>query len=500
MKFEEFKKYKMMAESENTELLRQYPEAERVYQWMEETGRIDEGFWASIWSWLKRNLSPTARKLNNLADEYEKELEAEYQALYGKFKNSKDLDAKFRTSFAGRIAEDIDEKMDIVAGEDEDYRELKRNLINKKNLKVKKKLINELMGKMDPDELPGSGFPEALTKTEREEKDADKKLEASFSKVTTQNPDTAKQASEALRKKIKGQRDFIEMGIDTDSKVQELIQKLFVYQNSLTELGKADFTVKALEITLKNFRDFVTAGAKKLSSNKISYDKAIELIRKSTEKRLMDNKPVVFSKMQSEVFIEAEEAAKKETEGTGTTGTGTGASTPETEVEKQSTGPLTGDVLKPEEIKNAEEIIVSHVGEEATKEEIVKELDGAVKIYFNDNKKLFMSEVTKRVEEFNNLSDKDRATQQGNFEYELNTQKKLDLPTATTIESLYTNLLQVAGKIVPYYNLEKGKRSKAFYFVLDFMFEIYAIKKNDTGSLSDADIETLAENIKEKYK
>jgi hypothetical protein len=354
------------------------------------------------------------------------------------------------------------------------------------------------MGKMDPDELPGSGFPEALTKTEAEEKDADKKLEASFSKVTTQNPDTAKQASEVLRKKIKGQRDFIEMGIDTDSKVQELIQKLFVYQKSLTELGKADFTVKALEITLKNFRDFVTAGAKKLSSNKISYDKAIVLIRKSTEKRLMDNKPVVFSKMQSEVFKEAEEAAKKETEGTGTTGTGTG--TPETEVEKQSTGPLTGEVLEPEEIKNAEETIVSRVGEEATKEEIVKELDGAVKTYFNDNKKLFMSEVTKRVEEFNNLSDKDRATQQGNFEYELNAQKKLDLPTATTIESLYVNLLQVAGKIVPYYNLEKGKRSKAFYFVLDFMFEIYAIKKNDTGRLSDADIETLAENIKEKYK
>ena len=504
MKFEEFKKYKMMVESQDTELLQQYPEAEKIHAWMEETGRIDEGFWGAIWSWLKRNLSPTARKLNNLADEYEKELEAEMQAEYGKLKNSKDLDAKFRRSFAGRIAEDIDEKMDIVAGDDEDYRELKKNLINKKNLKVKKKLIKELIGRIDPDDLDPE-TQELYKRTGVELDDATRKVDSSFSKINTQNPETVKQASEALRKRMSGEKIYIEMGYDSADKVQGIIKKLLVYQNSLATLGAADFTVKAVETTLKNFREFIIAGAKKLESSKLPYKNAILLIVEATEKRLVKDKPVVFSKMQSEVFKEAETKAKELTKtSTGTPETPSGESTeltePEKKAEKAATGPLTTTIIEPKEVDDTVKQASTATGSpKASESEIIKELDDAVKTYYKDNEGFFLTEVTRKVEEFNKLSEADRNKQKGQFEYVLNNEKKLDLPNAKIISSLYKNLLQVAGKVVPFYNLEKGKRSKAFYIVLDFMFEIYAIKKTDTGDLSDDNIETLAANIKEKY-
>lgn len=503
MKFEEFKKYKMMVESQDTELLQQYPEAEKIHAWMEETGRIDEGFWGAIWSWLKRNLSPTARKLNNLADDYEKELEAEMQAEYGKLKNSKDLDAKFRRSFAGRIAEDIDEKMDIVAGDDEDYRELKKNLINKKNLKVKRKLIKELIGRIDPDDLDPE-TQELYTRTGDELDAATKKVDSSFSKINTQNPETVKQASEALRKKISGEKIYIEMGYDSADKVQGIIKKLLVYQNSLATLGTADFTVKAVETTLKNFREFIISGAKKLESSKLPYKNAILLIVEATEKRLVKDKPVVFSKMQSEVFKEAETKAKELTKtSTGTPETPAGSpdlTDAEKEAEKKATGPLTTTIIEPKEVDDTVKQASTATGSsKATEAEIIKELDDAVNTYYKDNESFFLTEVTTKVEEFNKLPEADRNKQRGQFEYVLNAEKKLDLPTSKIITSLYKNLLQVAGKVVPFYNLEKGKRSKAFYIVLDFMFEIYALKKTDTGDLSDDDIKTLATNIKEKY-
>jgi hypothetical protein len=495
MKFEDFKKYKKIAESQDFEALQEFPEAEKVYNWMEETGRIDEGFWGAIWSWLKKNLSPTARKIHSLANEYEKELESEMQAEYGKLKNSKDLDAKFRRSFAGRVAEDIEEKMQIIAGDDDDYRELVKTLVNKKNLAVKKRLLKELIGKADPDdEEVFNGTRDWLAGQEAE---AEKSYKSALDKTMHQNPNAFKESTEILRKKITGNKEFIEMGYDTSEKVQKIVQKLLVYQNGLSDQGKADFTVKAIETTLKNFKEFIISGAKKLESSKVSYKQALAAIVEATEKRLVSNKPVVFSKMQSEVFREAENKIKALTASAKPEVPSTDA---EKEVEKEVTGPLTGEIIEPEEVEKTIHKAATETGsKKPSEEEIIDELNDAVKTYFENNLKFFVEEITKRVERFNKLSETERNAQKGEFDYILNTDNKLEMPEEKDINALYKNLLQVAGKIVPFYNLEKGKRSKAFYMVLDFMFEIYAIKKNSTGDLSSKDIDTLVENIKEKY-
>jgi hypothetical protein len=67
------------------------------------------------------------------------------------------------------------------------------------------------------------------------------------------------------------------------------------------------------------------------------------------------------------------------------------------------------------------------------------------------------------------------------------------------MKSLFTDLTKVAGAVVPYFGIEKGKRSKAFYLIINFMFEIFAIKKNTTGTLTSADIDLIAKSINQKY-
>ena len=46
--------------------------------------------------------------------------------------------------------------------------------------------------------------------------------------------------------------------------------------------------------------------------------------------------------------------------------------------------------------------------------------------------------------------------------------------------------------------MEKGKRSKAFYLSTEYLFEIYAIKKDPNGEFTKENLESLLKIIKEK--
>jgi len=502
MKFEEFKKYKTLIESQDTEILQQFPEAEKVYNWMEETGRIDEGFWSAIWGWLKRNLSPTGRKLHNLANEYEKELTEEYRAEYGKIRY-KDLDSRFRSSFAGRMSEDIEDKMTLIAGDDEDYRTLVRALINKKKLKVKKSILQEIAGRVDPDETDPDGYIRRLgDEFDSDYSKADAEYKKALSKTMTESPDTFKKMTEMMRKKVTGSKAWVEMGYSSSSKVQAIVQKLIIYQNNLSKLGTVDFTVKAMETTLKNFVKFIEEGARKIKTSSISMEEAKALFAEAVESFLVKDKPVVFEKISSEALKIAKSRAEKKNAKTGTSATSSSDSSDdaEAEAEEEVTGPLTPEILEPEDVEKTVKAAAKETGEKTpSSEDIVEEINSSVKNYFKDNRDLFLRELVDKVEKFNKLSDSERSTQKSEFDYQLDKENKLTVPTASNMEGIYKNLLLVAGSIVPYYNLEKGKRSKAFYFAIDFMFEIYAIKKETSGEMNTSDLKKLTNNIKEKY-
>lgn len=498
MKFEEFKKYKKIAESQDTKILESFPDAVKVYAWMEETGRIDEGFWIAIWNWLKRNLSPTARKLHNLANEYETELAAEIQAEYGKLKNSKDLDAKFRRSFAGRIADDIEDKMTLIAEDDEVYRELVRTLINKKKLKVKKAMLKEFTGRMDPDDVE-----ELNSEIDNDTKKNNEEYEKALKGTMSENPVVFKEATEVLRKKITGVSTYVALGYDNSAKVQRIVGIILTYQNGLSKQGKGDFTTKAIEKTLKNFLDFIMAGAKKLEKGKVTREMAIKYTVEATEEMMMQDKPVVFSKMESQVYkkaeVKAQEAVKK-AEPTKSPEIGTEEEEEDKAKEKVTTA-YTEEILSKSEVDTIIHTASTDTSKDTpTEEDIIREINAGAKEYYEDNGQFLLDELTMKVDEFNAQDAKERASQRGKFEYTLNSRGLLDKPTIKDMESIYKNLVYMAGSIVPYFNFQKGKRSQAFFLTLNYIFEIYAVQKTSDGKLTKSDTEAILANIKEKHK
>jgi hypothetical protein len=135
MKIEEFAKYKKLIDSgETLDDDRFY----QVYEWMENSGRIDEGLWRSVVSWFKRNLSPKSRRLYKLANEYENELKSEIQAEWSSITDRKDFYARVKKLSGMRMSRDLEHRMDILAEDDPDYRELVRILVNKKRLAAKR--------------------------------------------------------------------------------------------------------------------------------------------------------------------------------------------------------------------------------------------------------------------------------------------------------------------------------------------------------------------------
>ena len=490
MTIEEFKRYKKIAESKDYELLNTFPEAQKVYQWMEDTGRVDEGFWGAVWSWLKKNFSPTARKLHKLANDFEKEYTAESRAEYGTMKNSKDLAAKFRRSFAGKVSEEIEEKMSIVAGDDDDYRELSRLLINKKKLKVKKSMIIEFSGNLDPEDAE-----EMIQDTTKKESVNDSKMDGVIRKLT--NQPKIKEINEELRKKVFSSKNtYAELGYDTTEKLEKLIGVIICYQNALEIKGKVEFNSKTAKKTLDDFAKFVIEGARKIQKGNITKQQAISAIVNVTETMMKDENPLTFEKMRSEVYKRAEDSLKNTTKRENTS---TNADA-ENDAKEEVTGPATPTIISDNVVKNTIKDAAEETGEKTpTSEEIVEEIKQAAKNYFEENSDKILKELTKNVEDFNSLSEENRKNEQNKFNYDLDKNNKLKIPTPESIKSLFNNFTQLAGAIVPYFNMKKGQSSRAFIIAKHYRFEIYAVKKNEKGELTQNDIDTIIYNIKKKY-
>jgi len=496
MKFEEFKKYKKIAESRDPKLLGSYPEAAKIYQWMEDNERIDEGFWGAIWSWLKRNFSPTAMKLHKLADEYEKELTAEIQAEYGKLKNAKDLNSKFRRSFAGRIADDIEDKMELIASDDDDYRELVRTLVNKKKLKVKKKMLVEFSNKMDPEDVE-----ELENDTDSEIRSADAAYNSAIKKISRDKQEIFREATSKLNSKISSDKSkYGALGFTTTEKVQELIKIIIYYQNALADTGKDDFTIKAMEKTLAAFLKFVTEGSKKLEGPKVSKNEATAAIVKATLSLMKAEKPQPIEKLGAQVYKKAEDSVK---------GKKSASTEKDDEAEPATVGSVKDEVTTPETTEIITKVEVEKTirkaedeteKSEPTTDDVIKEIEDSVKTYFENEKDTFKEELSDKVKAFNKLSDSERMKIAKEYNYFLGSDNKLTLPKDSDMIILFKNLIEVAGMIVPYFNLQKGKRSRAFYLTTSYMFEIYGVRKNIAGEVDPADIAKIVNNIKEKYK
>ena len=220
MKLDEFIRHKQEIETLDISESLTDKDALKVYSWMEETGRIDEGVLGSVWSWLKRNFSPTSRKLHNLADEFGVEIKKEMQAEFDRREDSKNLAAKMRASWAGKISGDIKDRMDIIASDDDDYRKLVTYLINKKTYAAKREMLKYL------DTVDASEIGKKLAKDERDNDTEGRKVIQSLTRDGLQKMNDL---ISHLRKEVDKYRNILGVRFKSNSESEKFIKLVVEY-------------------------------------------------------------------------------------------------------------------------------------------------------------------------------------------------------------------------------------------------------------------------------
>ena len=143
MKFQEFKRARtLILENRETDFDNNLVEyLNDKYSSLE---HLDEAsFVTAIANWFRKHLSPTAKKLRDLANEYYEWLMNEYASTYKGRKDDSVLDEFYRKE---RVSKDIEDKMESLGEKHEVYKKLASSLILDSRLKAKKDFATRLLG------------------------------------------------------------------------------------------------------------------------------------------------------------------------------------------------------------------------------------------------------------------------------------------------------------------------------------------------------------------
>lgn len=493
MEIEKFIEYKKLIESDGLII---NDEAAKIHAWMEETGRIDEGFLGRIWKWLKRNFSPIARKLYRLADEFEQELLAELRAEWGNIEG-KSLVDKFRRGSWMKLSNDIEDRMEIIAKDDTDYRELVRILINKKKLKVRKQLISELGGQIDPESKRRflREIDDDLTELSKEEKEHLKKQ--ALKKVS---PKEYEKLTTDLKSNIKSNSKF--RRFFAPDEISDFVSMIVLYVINLSDVDskipvKNETSIKISQKYLNAFEEIID----RIKSDKISEEDIAKIVKKMFQ-RLLRTKPAIsFDKIKTEAGKLSQKKVKELEEGQED-------DSDEDEDVKISDEELEdNNVVTPntEEVSdvNVEDTVkdaAEKTGEKKpTTEDVVEEIESTIKKFFENSFTSIFSKLQDEVKSFNALS-KEEKLDINHYEYNLDKDGNLQMPTEDNVRTLFKDFVKIAGKIVPYYEIESKSAKMASITVAGCIFQIYAYKKDVDGKMSEKTIEKIVNAIKEEYK
>ena len=488
MKIDEFQKYRRIVESEKSTHFFKDENLSRVHKWLDESGRLDEGILSGIWSWLKRNFSVTARRIHSLADDYEKELGEELRAEWKKTKDPKDLASKFRAGTYNRASRDIAERMEILAEDDQDYRELVRTLINKKDLKVKREILNELSGMIDPEE-----FKDNLGDIDNDIRKKYRKAEDEYEKASrsllNSNKDTIKEIEKYLIEKLRNEKtEFETIDIKTDVDRLEFIKLMYVYVNALSEkITDVEFTPKSIYAIAKEYRNFVKEAAVKLKNKGYDESAAIKMVKKHIDQHLKSIKNVLpLSRLKSVVFSELDKIKKDDSNEDG-------------DIEDQVTGRNTDDLMSDEEVENAVETAADETDKkDPSDNEIVKQIKEEVaELFADDNLEEIVRSINTKINKFN--SDDPDELKKFAKEKGFSLPDKADKVNIVEIKKLIPIFIDIVGIVYPFHLKYEDSVKVATKTVRAGLYVIHMISSGKRGSLGGKDKDNVVKVLKKLY-
>ena len=488
MKLDEFIRHKQEIETLDISESLTDKDALKVYSWMEETGRIDEGVLGSVWSWLKRNFSPTSRKLHNLADEFGVEIKKEMQAEFDRREDSKNLAAKMRASWAGKISGDIKDRMDIIASDDDDYRKLVTYLINKKTYAAKREMLKYL------DTVDASEIGKKLAKDERDNDTEGRKVIQSLTRDGLQKMNDL---ISHLRKEVDKYRNILGVRFKSNSESEKFIKLVveYLFRTQVKYPKKVTLDEKGASAYLKsivNMIERISNSFKNLANSQedviqVTIDELMKIFKE--EKKDAYDLPTLENTVQESVKRKLSDS--KDTED---------SHTPEDvkdEVKDDLTTDDTETIITPDNVDTAINTAAKKsAGDDA--ESIEEEVKNAIDKWFKQNEEYLIDMLNDKIDDFNSLSSDEKKKAIDKFEYDLDANDKMKKVSTADAEDLFRNFVQLAGAITPYYaNIDDKKRM--IKVITQFIFEIYAVRKDLDKNMTSDDANTIMEIMKSKY-
>jgi len=245
----------------------------------------------------------------------------------------------------------------------------------------------------------------------------------------------------------------------------------------------------------KQYAALVKELSKKIESSRIDKKTAIEMVKAAIDKLLKESKPLPFEKLKPEVTKAVQRKASETPESPEA-----GTSSPEEVV----TTAYSEEVIGKTGVKDGIETAAEETGKSSpTPKDITTEINDFLKTYLEKNIVVFTEKLNRRIDKFNNLSDDQKKTM-AEEDYEIDPKifidkKKLAKVTPALVTSLFGNFVEVAGAVVPYYQRKAEDDAKVCAkTVLDFMFEIYIVKK-DSGKITAEEMKKIVNNVKKRY-
>ena len=131
-------------------------------------------------------------------------------------------------------------------------------------------------------------------------------------------------------------------------------------------------------------------------------------------------------------------------------------------------------------------------------ESIEEEVKNAIDKWFKQNEEYLIDMLNDKIDDFNSLSSDEKKKAIDKFEYDLDANDKMKKVSTADAEDLFRNFVQLAGAITPYYaNIDDKKRM--IKVITQFIFEIYAVRKDLDKNMTSDDANTIMEIMKSKY-
>jgi hypothetical protein len=215
------------------------------------------------------------------------------------------------------------------------------------------------------------------------------------------------------------------------------------------------------------------------------------MVKNILNKFLKETKPKPIEDLNLPVSKEAEKLVK----------TSAKASAPDEDPEEVLTTSKTEEIIKKMDVDDAIDTAAEETGKSEPKpSDIIAEVNDFIKSYLERNISVFTDRLARRVEDFNNLDKIKKDVEIDDYDYNLDSEDRLKKPTPQDVKNLYSSFIDIAGAIVPYYQRKTEDDAKVCAkTVLDFMFEIYAVKKDASSRIVDSEKTKIVQNIKKRY-